>query len=158
MAEIHLANGKGIALIDDEDLMLVASRRWYLHGQGYAASRRGPRGRLDSLLLHRVVMHAKQGTEVDHVDHNKLDCRKKNLRVVTRSQNNQNKLRALRNSQTGVRGVIPYKTARGTKFIAKVQLNGKQFSRYGFITVEEANVAAMALRRKHFTHSQECAS
>jgi hypothetical protein len=156
VAEIRLANGKGVALVDDEDVALLPPSTWYLHNQGYAACAK--RFGHQSTLLHRIVMQAKRGDEVDHINRNKLDCRKSNLRIVTRSQNNQNRSGAMRRNRTGLRGVSFNVNPSGTvSYLARVQIRGTQHYRCGFRTAEEAAMAAVALRREHFTHSEECA-
>lgn len=154
VTEIHLANGKGVALIDDEDASRVPLTGWCLHPMGYA-SRRHVRGR--ESLLHRMILQVPPGVEVDHINHDKLDCRKANLRLVTRSQNNQNKRSALRTNRLGIRGVSVQFNRGGTvSYFARVMLNGKAIHRCGFRTPEEAEAAAIALRRTYFTHSPEC--
>lgn len=157
MAEIILANGKGVALIDDDDVGRIPLNGWHRHPQGYASHRwQRPDGKHTHILLHRWVMGAKNGQELDHVNHNKLDCRKANLRFVTRSQNNQNWPGPLAVNKLGVRGVIRYETKSGERFRAAVQVNGKHIQKWGFRTLEAATDFAVALRRQHFTHSPEC--
>jgi hypothetical protein len=58
-----------------------------------------------SVYLHRFIMGAESGMEVDHINHNTLDNRKENLRIVTHSQNLQNPSGACINSKSGVRGI-----------------------------------------------------
>lgn len=41
-------------------------------------------------MLHRVIMNAPAGMEVDHIDGDGLNCRRYNLRICTRSQNRMN--------------------------------------------------------------------
>ena len=82
MREIKLTQGK-VALVDNEDFEWLNQWRWYFDN-GYAARRS------KKILMHRVIMQAKKGQLVDHIDHNTLDNRKQNLRIATRSQNNMN--------------------------------------------------------------------
>jgi len=56
----------------------------------YAARRVGPR----ILLLHREILRAGPGQEVDHKNRDTLDCREGNLRLATGSQNSANKGKA----------------------------------------------------------------
>ena len=54
--------------------------------------------------LHRFVMNCPSDLEVDHINHDLLDCRKQNLRIATSSQQKMNtKIR--KNNRSGHRGV-----------------------------------------------------
>jgi hypothetical protein len=155
--DIRLANGKGVAVIDADDAARIPLTGWYRHPLGYAA--RHMRAKTDGenkahMLLHRLIMRAPSGADVDHINHDKLDCRRCNLRLVTKSQNMQNRKGGT--GRLGVRGVTPYQTKNGTRFCAQAQVNGKHMSAHGFTTVEAAAEAARELRRRHFTHSAEC--
>ena len=156
--EVRLANGKGIALIDDDDAVRMPLDGWYLHGCGYAAH--SPIAMSDgttTTLLHRLIMRPPRGVFVDHINRHKLDCRRINLRLATKSQNGQNRSGAQPNNSLGIRGVSWQRKPSGTVvFFARVQVNGKQIYRCGFRSVKEAELAAKDLRRLHFTHSEEC--
>jgi hypothetical protein len=92
-----------VAIVDDEDydkVMSAISKRakWYYHLNKYAVN--GDRRK----SIHRVVMDAPKGMDVDHVNGNGLDNRKENLRICTRSQNMMNqKLKS--HSVSGYKGV-----------------------------------------------------
>lgn len=55
-------------------------------------------------LLHRVIMNAKEGEVVDHINGNKLDNRRKNLRICTNSENVRFQKRH-KNNTSGFKGV-----------------------------------------------------
>lgn len=153
MKQIRLANGKGVALVDDEDFGVVSARKWYLHGQGYAACTPDKNG---CSLLHRLVFGATTGQEIDHINGDKLDCRRSNLRSVTRSQNNQNRPKGAQvNNRLGVRGVSMQPHRWPPQYFVRVQHKGKVTHRCGFRSLEEAADAARELRRQLFTHSGE---
>jgi len=99
--EIKLTQGK-VAIIDDEDFESVSKFRWcYDSSNGYPVSRiKGIRVR-----LHRFILNDKNARYVDHINRNKLDNRKSNLRTCNSSQNVRN--RGLnKNNTTGYKGVI----------------------------------------------------
>ncbi|WP_342439310.1 HNH endonuclease [Paenibacillus sp. FSL L8-0436] len=100
--------------------------------------------RKSSIQFHRYLTNCPKGLVVDHINHDTLDNRRKNLRIVTHAQNIQNRSLS-RNNSSGVRGVS-YCKARGlweVKF--RVNYTTKHFGRYP--TLEEASlVAAEALR------------
>lgn len=80
-----LRNGKciGHALVDGADVPLVSARYWGLE-QGYAAASGTPMHRLLLGLTHG------DGLVADHMNRDKLDNRRENLRVVDRRTNPQN--------------------------------------------------------------------
>lgn len=85
MKKIQLSgkHGKGLEVIlDDDDYEKFKNKRWHLLDGRYAANGHD--------YLHRLIMEAPKGKVVDHLNHNTLDCRKKNLRVVSQAENCQN--------------------------------------------------------------------
>lgn len=92
------------------------------------------------LYLHRLIMGCKKGDgiTVDHIDRNKVDCRKLNLRFVTRCQNNMNA--GIRSDNiSGVKGVCWNK--RRNKWEAKITVN-KQDIHLGYFSRFEDAVKA----------------
>ncbi len=128
-------------LIDEQDAAL-ADFRWYLNGRGYAA--RWVRGRI--ITLHRVVMNAPPGVEVDHINRNRLDNRRCNLRFADRGGNARNCSRNRKNT-SGYKGV--HKVGRKGRWGAAVVYEGGNHWLGIFGTAQEAAVtydlAAMAL-------------
>lgn len=74
---------KGVEVILDDLLFIETSKIKYDASNGYA--------RLGKSYLHRLIINAKNGDIVDHINQNKLDNRISNLRIVTKSLNNYNK-------------------------------------------------------------------
>jgi integrase len=97
--------------------------------------------------MHRFLMDAPEGLQVDHRNHITTDNRRSNLRIVTQSVNQMNRKGATRNSKTGHRG-ISFHRARG-KFRFVATINGKKKHMGYFSTVEDALEA-----RKAFPHYQ----
>lgn len=83
--------------------------------------------------LHRQIMNAPAGVLVDHRDGNTLDCRKANLRLVTRQQNCMNRSKLKTSLYKGVI-FIP----KHSKWQAGIKVNGKQHYLGWFDTPEEA--------------------
>jgi hypothetical protein len=124
MKEIRLSNGKGIVLVDDEDYELVSGHKWHVvYGTGagpYAQATE--RMTQKTIRMHRIIMGAQPGQEVDHINHNGLDNRRSNLRVCTPSENQHNsKLRS--DNKSGYKGVCWKK--RENKWWAKIKNNNK---------------------------------
>jgi hypothetical protein len=93
MRKIALSGKKGknkFALIDDEDFIKVNQYKWQLSNQGYAKSvTRGSHSTRKYLLMHRFITDF--GEEIDHINGDKLDNRRENLRQVTSSMNSWNR-------------------------------------------------------------------
>ncbi len=103
MKEIKLTKGM-VAIVDDEDYEWLIKRKWHFHSSGgYAARRKWPENKIS--LMHREIMNTPDGMDTDHKNRNGLDNRRHNLRICTRSQNNLNKGREIRN-KSGYKGVV----------------------------------------------------
>lgn len=121
MIEIRLTQGK-VALIDDCDSEL-ASLRWYAakRGNAFYAVRHKPRELGHGIVyLHRLVLGATAGLEVDHINGDGLDCRRTNLRLATPSENRRNQRRA---NASGFKGVHWNPSNRG--WVASIKVHKK---------------------------------
>ncbi len=89
--------GKGrFAIVDEKNYSRLVQYKWNLSHRNNVC--RMERGKYVS--LHRFIMNASPGTEVDHINHNRLDNREVNLRICTKSQNQMNsRKRANRSSR-----------------------------------------------------------
>lgn len=76
----------GVAYVDAIDAELIASRKWRVDSRGYVVGSFDNRRR----LLHRLLLNAPAGIEVDHIDRDKLNNRRSNLRLCTRHENARN--------------------------------------------------------------------
>lgn len=145
MSTIALTRG-AVALVDPTDVEALARHSWQLTSNGYAVRivRYGPRseGRKAAVLMHRQLMGLQpgDGLEVDHINGNKLDNRRGNLRIATRSENELNKPKRAGTSSR-------YKNvtwdARYQAWAAKVKRYGRTYN-FGRYPTEEA--AAEAVR------------
>jgi hypothetical protein len=86
---IELSQGTW-AKVDVADMGLVVGYCWSLHGEGYAYRVDHRQGQ--ALLMQREIMGLSAGDprKVDHINHDRLDNRRSNLRIVTKSQDAQN--------------------------------------------------------------------
>lgn len=92
---LPLSKGK-FAIIDEADFGLVGNTKWSITNGGgyeYAHTSLGIDGKRVCVRLHRMIMGAKKGEVVDHVNGNTLDNRRVNLRICTRAQNARNRHR-----------------------------------------------------------------
>lgn len=144
---IPLSRGK-FALIDEEDLPRIGNRPWQAEMRGdtlYATQRVCRKGYTKRIFLHRVVMDAPEGVQVDHVSGDTLDCRKRNLRFATTAQNTRNRRKS--NGAQPYKGI--YQTPSG-RYGARVCFQGKRHKSRLFDTPEGAAHAYDALAREYF--------
>lgn len=90
-------------------------------------------------LMHRQIIDAPDGVNVDHINGNKLDNRCTNLRLVNQSQNNANQRGAKKGSKSGVKGVYWHNAAG--KWCAEVIHNRKKYYLGLYDNLEEARKA-----------------
>ncbi len=133
---------KTFTMVDDEDFAFLNQWKWKVATTGckkYAAKSNSFGGKDWCTYIHRVLLFATQGVEVDHINGDSLDNRKRNLRLCTRSQNvaNTTKMRGPRSSK--YRGVSWNK--KGKMFLAQLYVGGKHVFRGLF---EDEIDAAMA--------------
>lgn len=143
---------RAYVLVDDSDFDWLNQWRWNLNSDGYAKRREAAidhcRGRM--VRMQRVIMEAPAHLEVDHINGNKLDNRRANLRLVSRGENQQN-LRELRaDNSSGYRGVA--RRPDGS-WQAPLRLDGHLHWLGRHPTVEAANEAVLAFRREHMPFS-----
>lgn len=113
-------------IIDLEDFPKVILNNYCISHNGRGSH---PYLKVNQDYFHRTLKGSPKDLVVDHVNRDTLDCRKDNLRVVTISGNNQN--RVLKNLYRGV-------SKRGNKFIARKSIDGKEVYLGSYGTAEEA--------------------
>lgn len=141
------------AMIDAADVEKIKQfgHRWCLGNSKGKAPFVETRANGKIVLLHRFLLDAPEGIQVDHINHNTLDNRRCNLRLCTPAQNSQNRKGAYRTSKSGIRGVSWY--APGRKWRATITVNYRQISLGYYDSLEEAAKAAEIGRQKYMTHS-----
>ena len=78
------------AIIDEEDDPWIGQYKWFCSAYGYAVRGADKGGRRTILYMHRVILGTSPGIQVDHINGNRLDNRRCNLREVTSAQNKYN--------------------------------------------------------------------
>jgi hypothetical protein len=147
MKKIYLKNSGKFAIVDDSDYAYLSQFIWREHGTGYAVRTIYRNGKCTISRMHREIIDAIKGRETDHINGNRLDNRKKNLRECTTSQNQANR-GAQRNNTSGYKGVR--KSTLGKKYEARIQVNRKLLYIGCFETPEIAAMAYDEAARKYF--------
>lgn len=149
----NLAN-EGSTLVDAEDVERMSAYRWYsiksARSKTYVVATTGK----SILYLHRFLLDAPKRLEVDHINNDGLDNRKANLRLVTRSQNEQAKP-SRTDTITGVRNVSFCKWNSQRPYRVMLMLNQKAIHIGYFASLEQASEAAKKARQTYFTHAPE---
>ncbi len=131
MKEIPLTQGK-FAIVDDKDYDWLSKWKW-CYNSGYAVRMSpGVNGKQRKILMHREILQTLKGTETDHINGDRLDNRRYNLRVCTHSQNmmNQRKTRGC----SRFKGVHWHKAHK--KWHAKIKKERKN-QHIGYFDVED---------------------
>lgn len=137
----HIVKGRTV-LIDDEDEKIFQSYNWHISDSGYCVWRGIKDGRKQTIRLHRLIAKPRNGLVVDHINRNKLDNRRKNLRCVTAAVNLKNTERV--------------ENAKGYYYSnSKCRINNKWVVDYAgvdntFATEEEAKRAVEEIKKGTF--------
>lgn len=138
MKEIALTKGH-VAIVDDEDFECLSKFSWHYSG-GYALRRTSVKEHRPSIIvrMHRQIVSADHSMEVDHINGNKLDNRKENLRQCSHRQNGMNGPKKKCNL-SGFKGVTFDKKL--SKWRAQISNMGKTIFIGSFLTPESAHEA-----------------
>lgn len=122
-------------LVDPEDAHLLRDRCWHIN-YGYVKRNRWKHEGKGMVLLHREIMRPPEGMFVDHINLNRCDCRKSNMRICNQAQNMANRPK-FKNS-VWPKGVTLERSGRWKALIYKE----KEIHRLGlYDTPEEAHAA-----------------
>lgn len=121
MKYIQLTQGKQTK-VDNDDFDELNRLKWTF-SKGYAAKKL-PGNK--NLFLHSLITRCPPNKKVDHINGNGLDNRRSNLRICTQQQNTFNQ-KLSKSNKSGYKGVcyFPY-GKRIKKWVAKININGKQ--------------------------------
>lgn len=120
----------GYTLVDDDDFARFSKYRWSV-----STDKNGKRKYVVAYVsgkvkyLARLILNAKKGKLVDHINHDTFDNRKSQIRICTHSQNSQN--RKIKNRLRGV-------SKRGEKWRSRIARKGKNISLGDYDTKKEA--------------------
>jgi hypothetical protein len=135
LKKIELTKGK-YALVDDSDFEFLSQWKWCAHTCGYAVRSMTINGKRKTIYMHRLIMGLDDGSIfIDHINHNRLDNRKENLRFADSAQNKHNEGINSAN-KTGYKGVIYNRFTK--KYQAKIRVYGQRIHLGSFETAEDA--------------------
>ena len=137
MKSIKLTNGQS-TIVDNDDYHALKGFIWYLDNDGYVL-RRGPKETgWRFIKMHRLIAGTPDGLDTDHINGNRLDNRKCNLRICTRGENLRNRGKP-KNNKTGYKGVHYCIVLQA--FVAQIGFRYKVFNLGSFSTALKAHNA-----------------
>jgi hypothetical protein len=123
--QIQLTHGK-VAIVDDEDFEYLNQWKWHFFNYAKRTTcfvKPGGKQGFKAVFMHKIIVPAPIGFQVDHINGDKLDNRKSNLRICSISDNNKNVGKRSHNT-SGFKGVYWHK---GTgKWISYIRANGQR--------------------------------
>lgn len=120
--EIPLTRGM-VAVVDDADYEMLAQHKWHVMSIGYPARTvKGPKGWRVVPMHQFIVGELPKGQCADHIDRNRLNNTRANLRVVTAHWNSCNKPKYTGKSK--YRGVSPTKRNNLNPWVASIGMHG----------------------------------
>lgn len=146
MKYIKLTKNKQ-AIVDDDDFQKVNIWKWTFHKTGYASRCPTINKKTSFVMMHQYLFKVPKNSQIDHVNGNKLDNRKSNLRSCTASQNSANR-KIGKNNTSGYKGVSKRKTRN--KWDAMIKINGKTTYLGSYCSKKEAAIAYDNAALKYF--------
>lgn len=133
-AKVYLSDGEHFMLCDLDDLDMALSAPLFYSKDGYAQGVNRRTRKME--FFHRRVISVPQGYVTDHINHNRLDNRKSNLRAVTIKENSNNKVNQIHLPAKGVR---LKKSSIGDRYIVNIHTNEFKTKYIGvYDTLDEA--------------------
>ncbi len=128
----------GFTTVDADDYSRAIHYRWDITN-GYARHRHMENARMQYLQMHRFILGITDPEQlVDHIDGDRLNNRRGNLRIATASQNAQNRGASVNNS-SGYKGVL--RRRYGGLYDARIMVRGVRHELGPFTTAIEAHQA-----------------
>lgn len=121
MKEIKLTQGK-VALVDDEDFEYLNQWKWYANKNNrcfYAVRGIKKDNKWTLEAMHRIILNTPNNMVCDHINHDGLDNRRRNLRNCTKSENGMNRVPTGKVKYLGVN-----KKWKGGGYSAKISVLG----------------------------------
>lgn len=136
---IRASNDGTPFIVDGADYEMLRSFRWSHDGNGYAITGRKGGG---TISMHRMLLNDPPHKVVDHINRNRRDCRRSNLRAITPMQNAWNRTPIA--SLSGFTGVA----LRKGKWTATITVERKKMYIGSFDTPELAALAYNDMARE----------
>lgn len=153
--QIPLTHGQ-FTIVDDEDYELLSQFKWTWQPPGknrqtgYAYRKEYPSNK--SIFMHRLLLNAPKGLQVDHINGNGLDNQRHNLRLATNRQNHYNLPKRRDGNTSTYKGV--HLAPSGYGWETQIRVDGRTIH-LGIFPTQHA--AAIAYNEAALTHHGEFA-
>ena len=128
-------------LVDEEDVPFISQFDWKISKNGYVYA---------TVYMHRLIARTAQGLHTDHIDRNRTNNCKSNLRSVTCAENQKNRgprtkqsKRKISGRGTPVSSKFQGVSRSGKRWRATLYTNKRHIHVGCFGTEEEANAARL---------------
>lgn len=144
---VYMDVGGRVCLLDEEDLPLVIKYRWHLRRQ--KNKKRGHDDAIEypvfknsdhkkAIVMYHLIMPIQPGQVIDHINGNRMDNRKSNMRVCSQRENSKNN-GISRNNKSGYKGVFRDKRYKNREvWLFSLKNDDKTIDVTGFASPEEA--------------------
>lgn len=129
--------------VDTDDLEKVKNHTWRMNTNGYAETEHNRK----TIRIHRLLMDAPKNLVVDHINHDKKDNRRSNLRLCTYAENNHN-VAIGKSKKSNIRGVSWSK--REQRWRAKIVVNKKEIGLGYYKNINDAIKARKEAEKKYY--------
>lgn len=136
------------AMVSDCDYDHLMQYAWCSRPDGVISTQIGGR----KVQMHRLILNAPENMEVDHIDGNRLNNQRTNLRLCNSSQNKCNR-GARKDNTSGYKGVSWHK--QRNKWTARIKT---PYGKYLYLGLyDDKNEAALAYNKASMEHHGEFA-
>ena len=142
MKKITLTRGQ-FALVDDDWFYFLNQFKWQLSTKGYAIRTVKDK----TIWMHRIILNTPKDYFTDHINGNKIDNRKSNLRIAKGSQNYGN-VGLPKHNTSGFKGVSFEKSRN--KYEAYISKKDKKVHLERFKTSKEAALVYNQAAQEYF--------
>lgn len=149
MKKIKLTKNQ-LAVVDDKDFEYLNQFHWSVDGSGYPQRATKTIKGWRPIRMHRDLFKLIGKETADHINLNKLDNRRKNLRRCNQAQNNRN-IGITKNNTSGYKGVwLRNDKKRSKRWVAEITFNDKKNHLGSFERPEQAALAYNNAAKKYF--------
>lgn len=134
---------EGMAKISLEDYSTTQGYIWRTSTEGYVFTHKNGK----TIFMHRLILNPSKKEIIDHANHDKLDNRRENIRIATKSTNAMN-VKKWEHNKSGIIGVNFRKDIN--KWRSYIKINQKQISLGSYTNKEDAIIARLRAEKQYF--------